>query len=58
MTSKRRKHEPATASHPLATGDIRDLKGIIPVPSNPVSGKAMNRAVARRGSRGGASDPR
>jgi antitoxin PrlF len=34
-----------------ATRDIRDLKGIVPKPAKPVSIDAMNRAIARRGSR-------
>ena len=32
-----------------ATRDVRELKGIIPKPSRPVSAADMNRAIARRG---------
>ena len=35
-----------------ATRDVRDLKGFIPKPSNPVSIDDMNRAIARKGGRG------
>ena len=34
-----------------ATRDIRELKGIIPRPAKPVAIEAMNRAIARMGSR-------
>jgi antitoxin PrlF len=35
-----------------ATRDVRDLKGFIPKPPNPVSIDDMNRAIARTGGRG------
>jgi AbrB family looped-hinge helix DNA binding protein len=34
-----------------ATRDVRHLKGLVPKPAKPVSVQAMNRAVARAGSR-------
>jgi antitoxin PrlF len=33
-----------------ATGQVRDLKGLIPKPAKPVSIREMNAAIARRGS--------
>ena len=34
-----------------ATRDVRHLKGLVPKPAKPVSVQAMNRAIARAGSR-------
>ena len=34
-----------------ATGDVRDLKGIVPKPAKPVSIEDMNRVISRMGGR-------
>jgi AbrB family looped-hinge helix DNA binding protein len=45
--------EPGVFTIVAATRDVRELKGLIPKPSRPVSVEAMNRAIAQVARAGG-----